>query len=76
MKKNTLAQDFQARKDFYTNRASALFPIFFKSFENDLIISFMNYWTIKNKKTKEDIIVNLRIYKKNGELYLEINRKS
>ena len=57
MKKNTLAQDFEARKDAYTNRASALFPIFFKSFENDLIISFMNYWSIKNKIPKEDIII-------------------
>ena len=70
MKKYTLAEDFQARKDFYTNRASAIFPLYFKSFENDLIISFLNYWTLKNKIPKDSLILNIRIYKDNGSLYL------
>jgi hypothetical protein len=67
--KNTLKEDFKARKTFYSNRASAIFPIHFKGPENDLIISFLNYWTIKNRLPAETIIVNLRIYDQDGSLH-------
>lgn len=67
--KLTLEQDFKARKTFYANRASAIFPIHFVGLTNDLIISFLNYWTIKNELPADSIIVNLRIYDQDGSLH-------
>ena len=65
----SLAADFAARKDFFSNRASAVFPLYFESNANDLIISFLNYWTIKNKIPSDILSVNLRIYTQAGDLY-------
>ena len=60
--KKTLADDFKSRDTFFTNRASAIFPIFFLNFDNDLILVWLNYWTIKNGINQADISINLRIY--------------
>ena len=66
--KNSLQKDFEARKNFYTNRASAVFPIHFMFKENDLLLSWLNYWSIKNKLDSDLIVVNLRLYNNDGEL--------
>ena len=65
---NSLQKDFEARKQFYTNRASAVFPIHFEFKENDLLLSWLNYWSIKNKLDSDSIVVNLRLYNNDGEL--------
>jgi len=65
---NSLQKDFEARKQFYTNRASAVFPIHFEFKENDLLLSWLNYWSIKNKLDSNSIVVNLRLYNNDGEL--------
>ena len=67
---NTLKKDFDLRKSFFTNRASAIFPIHFSNFDNDLILSWLNYWSIKNNISSNNITVNLRIYNSYGNLYL------
>jgi len=66
--KKSLEEDFKARKKFYTNRASAVFPIHFTFKENDLILSWLNYWNIKNKLDSDSIVVNLRLYNNDGDL--------
>ena len=65
---NSLQKDFEARKTFYTNRASAVFPIHFVCKENDLQLSWLNYWSIKNKLDPNLITVNLRLYDSKGNL--------
>ena len=67
--KNFLKKDFENRKSFYVNRASAVYPIYFKSPKNDLILSWLNYWTIKNKIDSSTIVVNLRIYDSEGVFF-------
>ena len=59
--KNTLEKDFKLRKSFFSNRASAIFPIYFLSHENDLILSWLNYWKIKNNIPSNTITINLRL---------------
>lgn len=66
----SLKQDFEARKTFFTNRSSALFPIYFQGPHNDLILSWLNYWTIKNNIDADVIAVNLRVYDETGDLVL------
>lgn len=66
--KKTLAEDFKKRHSFFTNRASAIWPIYFFSQENDLILSWLNYWTIKNSIYSENISINLRLYDASGGL--------
>ena len=65
---NTLKKDFDLRKSFFTNRASAIFPIHFSNFDNDLILSWLNYWSIKNNISSNNVTVNLRIYNSYGNL--------
>jgi hypothetical protein len=67
---NSLNQAFKDRKSFYANRTSAIFPVYFKSVKNDLILSWLNYWTIKNKIDAKSIVVNLRIYTSDGVMIL------
>ena len=68
MKKNSLKKDFALRKDFFTNRSSAVFPIFFRSKTNDLVLSWLNYWSIKNGVNHSNLAVNIRIYSHDGDL--------
>jgi hypothetical protein len=63
-----LKDAFEARVDFYSNRSSCIFPIYFKDTKNDLHIVFLNYWTIKNNIPKENLVVNFRIYNSEGSL--------
>ncbi|MDB9916156.1 hypothetical protein OAD22_00050 [Pseudomonadales bacterium] len=65
---NDLKKDFEARKDFYANRASAIYPIYFVDKSNDLLLSWLNYWTVKNGIDAEKIAINIRIYNANGDL--------
>ena len=69
MQKKSLQKDFELRKSFFTNRASAVFPIYFRSKQNDLILSWLNYWVIKNDISHSDLAVNIRIYDHNGILF-------
>lgn len=66
--RNSLREDFDLRKKFFTNRASAVFPIFFRKIDNDLFLVWLNYWTIKNHIDINSILVNLRIYDTGGDL--------
>lgn len=66
MSNKTLANDFNLRTKWFVNRASAVFPIYFVNKENDLFISFLDYWKIKNKNSK--VIIVFRIYNSSGEL--------
>lgn len=70
MSTNTLKKDFELRKDFYANRASAVFPIYFRTKKNDLILSWLNYWTIKNGLDFNNLAVNIRVYDHLGTLNL------
>lgn len=67
--KNTLEKDFKLRKSFFSNRASAIFPIYFLSHENDLILSWLNYWKIKNNIPSNTITINLRVYEASGQIF-------
>jgi len=69
MKKNSLQKDFALRKDFFANRSSAVFPVYFRSKQNDLVLSWLNYWTIKNGMKHSSLAVNIRIYDHDGALY-------
>jgi len=66
MTNNSLASDFNLRTNWFVNRASAVFPIYFVNKENDLFISFLNYWKIKNNNDK--VILVFRIYNSSGQL--------
>jgi len=66
--KNTLQKDFLNRDYFFTNRSSAIFPIFFLNKDNDLILSWLNYWKIKNKIDTNFITINIRIYDNFGNI--------
>jgi len=68
MVKNSLQRDFALREDFFSNRSSAIFPIYFRSKKNDLILSWLNYWTIKNNIDENSISINVRIYTNDGIL--------
>ncbi len=70
MNMNSLKNDFEARKYFYTNRSSAVFPIYFRTRQNDLVLSWLNYWTIKNGVVFSNLVVNIRIYDHLGTLTL------
>lgn len=70
MKNNSLQKDFELRKEFFTNRASAIFPIYFSSNKNDLILSWLNYWVIKNDNNHSSLAVNIRIYDSTGTLII------
>lgn len=69
--KNSLKKDFELRNFFYTNRASAIFPILFVNKLNDLYLSYLNYWKIKNKIDQNKLLINLRIYDQNGNIAIK-----
>lgn len=58
---------FEARKDFFANRSSCIFPLFLSA-SCDLHIVFLNYWTLKNDIAATDLVVNLRIFSASGQL--------
>ena len=63
-----LKQAFAQRDSFFTNRSSCVFPIYFNSISNELIIVFLNYWTLKNNISTDRLALNLRIYDSGGSL--------
>ena len=71
--KNTLQKDFLNRVHFFANRSSAIFPILFLNKDNDLILTWLNYWKIKNKIDTNFITINIRIYDNFGKLFLRKN---
>jgi len=70
MKTNSLHKDFELRKEFFTNRSSAIFPIYFSSKQNDLILSWLNYWVIKNDMSHSSLALNIRVYDSKGVLVI------
>ncbi len=65
-----LAKDFRDRSDFFSNRSSAIFPVFFSSIKNDFLLIFLNYWTIKNNISQDSLSLTLRIYDSSGKLHV------
>ena len=63
--KESLAKAFAARQEWYTNRASAVFPVRLRP-GGDLIIGYLNYWLIKNRIG--NVQRNIRLYNEAGEL--------
>jgi hypothetical protein len=61
----TLDKAFSDLQRNYTNRSSAVFPVY-ASAQADTRIAFMNYWKHKNKI--EDVVMNLRVYDAGGRL--------
>ena len=59
----TLAADFNARNKWYNNRSSAVYPVDIKD-KSDFILSFLNYWKLKNKLEK--IQLRISIFNQNG----------
>ena len=70
MSTNSLKKDFELRQSFFANRSSAIFPIYFRSKKNDLVLSWLNYWTIKNGVEARSLAVNMRVYDNLGTLIL------
>ncbi|GEM_PF-1095048 len=65
MQSKKLADDFAFRAARYNNRASTLFPFSLRE-ENDLQVSFFDYWRLKNRLN--GVMLNLRIYDNHGQL--------
>jgi hypothetical protein len=63
-----LKQAFAQRDSFFSNRSSCVFPIYFKTVDNDLHIVFLNYWTLKNKIPTNKLALNFRVYDNTGSL--------
>ena len=64
----TLVKDFNLRHKWMNNRASAVYPLDIKA-KSDFVISFLNYWRIKNKLNR--IILILSVFNEQGK---KINR--
>lgn len=62
-----LKSAFDARKDFFSNRSSCVFPLFLSQ-SSDLHIVFLNYWTLKNGIASTDLVVNFRIFNADGQM--------
>lgn len=65
-----LKEAFDQRNLYFCNRSSCVFPIYFRSPDNDLHIVFLNYWTLKNKIPAERLALNFRIYDNTGSLII------
>lgn len=70
MRPNSLQKDFALRKEFFANRSSAVFPVYFRSKNNDLVLSWLNYWTIKNGLEHSNLAINIRVYDHLGALVM------
>ena len=62
----TLAKDFSERNEWQNNRSSAVYPLYIKD-KSDFILTFINYWKMKNKINNVFIIIS--IFKEDGEKY-------
>jgi hypothetical protein len=60
---------FDARKSFYSNRTSAIFPLYVSG-TADLHIVFLNYWSLKNEIPADHLVANFRVYDGSGTLVL------
>lgn len=65
---------FDARKNYFANRSSCIFPVHLRS-KTDLHIVYLNYWTIKNGIERDQLIINFRIYDSTGNAVLKIPRE-
>ncbi len=61
-----LAKAFDARKSFFTHRASAVYPLRLRP-TTDLHIVFLNYWLLKSGI--KDIGINIRVYDDHGKIF-------
>jgi len=62
-----LKESFAKQKIAFTNRASAVFPLYLRE-DTDLHIVFLNYWTIKNNIPMDMLSINIKIYDDLGNL--------
>ena len=69
-----LKESFAKQKIAFTNRASAVFPLYLRE-DTDLHIVFLNYWTIKNNIPMDMLSINIKIYDVTFDIFL-INYKS
>ena len=60
----TLASAFSERPKFFSNRASTVFPIYFTNQNSDLILSFVNYWKLKDDI--HPVSCNIRVFNADG----------
>ena len=65
---------FDARKNYFANRSSCIFPVHLRS-KTDLHIVYLNYWTIKNGIERNQLIINFRIYDSTGNAVLKTSRE-
>lgn len=62
---------FDARKTYFANRSSCIFPVHLRP-KTDLHIVYLNYWTIKNGVQRDKLVVNFRVYDSVGNVVLKI----
>jgi hypothetical protein len=63
---------FDARKSYFANRSSCIFPVHLRT-NTDLHIVYLNYWTLKNGIERDTIVVNFRVYDSMGNPVLKIS---
>ena len=64
-----LKESFAKQRIAFTNRASAVFPVYLRN-KTDLHIVFLNYWTIKNNIPANGLSINIKIYDDLGNLLI------
>ena len=64
-----LKESFAKQKVAFTNRASAVFPVYLRD-ETDLHIVFLNYWTIKNNIPIDSLSISIKVYDNLGNLLI------
>lgn len=69
-----LKDAFEARKYFFSNRSSCIFPVHLRP-GTDLHIVYLNYWLLKNGIPTESLIINFRIFDETGFLALLETKK-
>ncbi len=70
-----LKDAFDARKNYYSNRASCIYPVHLRP-GTDLHIVYLNYWTLKNGISADKLLINFRVYDKAGFLVLRETQSS
>ena len=63
-----LEKAFNDRVRFINNRSSAVFPVLLLSQEHDFLVTFLNYWQLKNGLNPELMRLNLWLYDDAGGL--------
>lgn len=65
---------FDARKLFFANRSSCVFPVLLRH-GTDLHVVYLNYWTLKNGIARDKLAINFRIYDTKGNAVLKISKE-